>query len=98
MLFIVKLADKPGSTALREQYLADHRAWLAANLAHIRITGALRTDPAGAPVGGLWIVEAETKAQVEALLVEDPFWKQGLRAGVDVWHWSRGFPENTVTL
>jgi uncharacterized protein len=66
--------------------------------AHIRITGALRSEPAGAPLGGLWIVEAGSKAEVEALLVGDPFWKQGLRASVDVWHWSRGFPENPVTL
>ncbi|MCC7198501.1 MAG: hypothetical protein IT483_03205 [Gammaproteobacteria bacterium] len=98
MLFIVKLTDKPGALATRQQYLSDHRAWLAANSAHIRVTGALRHDPDGQPFGGLWIVEADTKAFVEQLLTADPFWIHGLRESRDVWAWSRGFPESKISL
>ncbi len=98
MLFIVRLTDRADRLALRQQYVADHRKWLAANAAHIRVTGALRHDADGQPFGGLWIVEAESKAFVEDLITGDPFWIQGLRESREVWHWSRGFPENKIAL
>jgi len=89
MLFIVKLADKPGSLAIRQQYLDDHKAWLAAHASQVIVSGALRHDPEGQPFGGLWIVEAGDKPTVEKLIETDPFWIQGLRASRDIWHWSR---------
>lgn len=98
MLFIVRLTDRADRLAVRQQFLPDHRSWLAANSTHILVTGALRHDPDGQPFGGLWIVQAESKAFVEELLTRDPFWVQGLRESREVWHWSRGFPENNISL
>jgi uncharacterized protein YciI len=89
MLFIVKLIDKPNSLGIRQQYLEDHKAWLAAHASQVIVSGALRHDPDGQPFGGLWIVEADGKSAVEQLLETDPFWKQGLRASREIWHWSR---------
>jgi hypothetical protein len=40
---------------------------------------------------GLWLVEADSPAAVDALVREDPFWPTGLRRGVRVLRWSQVF-------
>nr|WP_306437396.1 YciI family protein [Cupriavidus taiwanensis] len=47
--------------------------------------------------GGLWIVRAADRAEVEALIQTDPFWTQGLRERVEIHSWHRAFDE-PVTL
>jgi hypothetical protein len=46
---------------------------------------------AGAHGGGLWLVEADGLAVVDALVKEDPFWPTGLRRSVRVLEWSQVF-------
>ena len=45
------------------------------------------------PVGGLWVVRAPDRAAVEALIATDPFTTGGLRAGWDIFHWSKALPQ-----
>ncbi|UIF85691.1 hypothetical protein KAF44_16670 [Cupriavidus necator] len=39
----------------------------------------MREAPDAGAVGGLWIVRASSRAEVEGLLQSDPFWIRGLR-------------------
>ncbi len=46
----------------------------------------------------MWIIDAEDRAQAEAIYTNDPFWVNGLRARVELHHWSKGFPAGEVRL
>jgi uncharacterized protein YciI len=92
MLFVVILTDRPGSAAIRQQWLAAHLDWLRSQAAVLQ-AGSLREDPEANPVGGCWIVEAPDAAAVSSLLESDPFWTNGLRDTVRILHWTVAFPE-----
>lgn len=98
MLFVVRLEDKPERVDVRTNFTAAHKEWLAKNDKVILQAGSLRHDPDGTPVGGLWIVQAESKAEIEALLKNDPFWINGLRKGVEIYHWITAFNQRQVVL
>jgi len=92
-LFAVRLHDKSGSGAQRRQLLQAHLEWVAAHADMLRAAGSLRESPDATPVGGLWVVRAPSKAAVEALIATDPFTTGGLRAGWDIFYWSKALPQ-----
>ena len=51
------------------------------------------SDPSGAAAGGLWLVEADTAAEVERLVRDDPFWPTGLRQSYSILQWTRVFAD-----
>jgi uncharacterized protein len=92
MLFVVILTDRPGTAAIRQQWLAAHLEWLRNQTAVLQ-AGALRESPEANPVGGCWIVDAPDSAAVSSLVESDPFWTNGLRDTVRILHWTVAFPE-----
>ena len=98
MLFVVRFVDKPECLAIRKQVLSAHIEWLEMNQALILVAGSLRPEPDAAPVGALWVVEAESKSQIESLFQSDPFWVQGLRQSYEILHWSKAFPGRSVPV
>ena len=93
MFYVVRFHDRADRLAVRERWLAAHVAWVGARRDRVLVAGSLRAAPGDAPVGGLWIVEAESRAEVEAIVATDPFWTEGLRERVEIWHWSKALPE-----
>ncbi|RZT28837.1 hypothetical protein EV147_5146 [Cupriavidus agavae] len=91
MLFV--FFDKPDSSRLRMALMDAHLEWLRCRRDKILAAGSLRPAPESAAVGGLWIVDAADKSEVEALLDSDPFWLEGLRERVEILSWHRAFPE-----
>lgn len=95
MLFIVQFeavyADHPERLPEREQHMAAHLAYLAQHGDRVVAAGALRASPDAMPFGGIWILNAETKAAAEAFCQNDPFWQAGLRKSVRVSHWAKAF-------
>jgi uncharacterized protein len=92
-LFAVRFHDKPGTGELRQQLLQAHLEWVAAQGEALRVAGSLRESPEAVPVGALWVVRAPDKAAVEALIATDPFTTGGLRAGWDIFWWSKALPQ-----
>ena len=92
MLFVVMLTDRPGTAALRQQWLPAHLEWLRSETAILQ-AGSLREEPDANAVGGCWIVNAANQTAVESLLHSDPFWTCGLRDTVRILLWSVAFPE-----
>jgi uncharacterized protein len=62
------------------------------------VPGSLREQPDGSPVGAFWVAEADSKADLEALLKQDPFWTEGLRQSYEILHWIKAFPERKVPV
>ena len=98
MLFILRFTNKPDRANLISQHYPAHVEWLKQRESVILVPGALRTEPDTPPVGGLWIVRADSKAEAEALFQTDPFWVNGLRQSYEIFLWSKAFPDKTVPI
>ena len=93
MLFAVLLTDNPAFADARERLMPDHLAFLERHSAQILAAGPLRDAARGEAAGGLWLVEADAPASIEALYKSDPFWPTGLRQSVRVLEWRRVFAD-----
>lgn len=89
MLFVVLFTDKPGLGEVRTQHLQAHIEWLELHKEVIPVGGSLREALGQVPKGGLWIAEAASKDQLDALLKTDPFYQAGLRQSYEILHWSK---------
>jgi uncharacterized protein YciI len=98
MLFMVRFTDHPDRLAVRQAHMEAHMAWVAAHAGAIRIGGPLRQDPDGPALGAMWLVEAGSAAEIERMLATDPFWVNGLRAGVEILHWKNAVPAGPTTI
>ena len=91
-LFAVLFEDDPAlADEARRRHIADHLTFMERNATAVRAAGPLRDAGDGTPAGGLWLVEAEDRARVEALVREDSFWPTGLRRSVRVLAWNQVF-------
>jgi uncharacterized protein len=98
MLFIARFTDKPDIAAKREQLFPAHLEWLDKNKDKVLVPGSVRADVDGPSLGGLWIIEAGSKAEVEKLYQTDPFFANGLRAKVEVYLWKKAFENRKVPI
>ena len=98
MLFIVQFEDKPGVGELRQKLLQEHFAFLDRSKEKVLVAGSVREIPSDLPLGGLWIVEAENEAEVRDIFKDDPFWVNGLRAGVRINRWVKAFPDRKTPV
>jgi hypothetical protein len=98
MLFIARFTDKPGIEKRREELLKSHFEWLDKNRNKVLLAGSLRADVGGASLGGLWFIEANSKAEAEQVYQTDPFFANGLRAKVELYHYVKANAERKVTL
>ena len=93
MLFVIRFNDKADSQELRKKHLDAHLSWLDQQRRPILVAGSLREKPDSNPVGGLWVVEADSKDAARELFQTDPFWIHGMRQSVEILHWSKAFPD-----
>jgi len=98
MLFIVQFEDKPGVTETRQELFPSHLEFLDRVKDRVLVPGSVREIPSDRPLGGLWIVEAESKDEVEEIFKDDPFWTNGLRASVRINRWHKAFPDRKVPV
>ena len=93
MHFIFTAHDKEGGLETRKANRDAHIAFLKDNTETILVAGPLLSDD-GAMVGSMLICEAETKAELEAILATDPYAKAGLFEATTIqpWKWVIGAP------
>ncbi|MCK6450713.1 MAG: YciI family protein [Alphaproteobacteria bacterium] len=93
MIFVVLFEDDPARAGARAAHMPDHLAFLERNAARVRAAGPLGDAADGSPAGGMWLVEADARAAVEALVEADPFRPTGLRKSVRILAWNRVFAD-----
>jgi hypothetical protein len=98
--YVVIFTDKsdPALKSVRTEHSEDHFAYLAAHADEIVIAGGLRETPDGWPMGGLWVVMAESEERVRHLAEDDPYFKLGLRQGYVVRVWGKAPNYGVVRL
>jgi uncharacterized protein YciI len=98
MLYVIRFHDRADSLEIREKHMQAHLDWLDANRDAVLIGGSLREAPGARPEGGMWLVEADSREAVEALMRTDPFWLYGLRERYEIHFWSKAFPQRKITV
>lgn len=98
MLFVARFTDKPGIAERRSELLQDHFDWLRANRDKVLLAGAVREELDGPGLGGLWIIEAESREACEQVYQGDPFFANGLRAKVEIFHYVKANPDLACTI
>lgn len=93
MLYAVLFTDNDSHADARRRLMPQHLAFLEAHADQIRAAGPLHDSADGSGAGGLWLVEAQTREAVAALVEADPFWPTGLRKAVRIMAWTRVFAE-----
>lgn len=93
MLFAVQFRDAPDKLHLRAEFMTAHLDFLKTHADVIHLAGSLRREPDDLPAGGLCLVEAPDFATARKLFADDPFWRAGLRASVEVHRLAKAFPE-----
>ena len=93
MIYAVLFEDDPERVAMRREHMPAHLDFLQRNAGAIKGAGPLSEVEAGTPAGGLWLVNADSPADVTSLIEADPFWPTGLRKSVRILQWTQVFAE-----
>lgn len=86
MLFIVHGLDKP-DTGLRAQHLDAHRSYMAAHPIKIVSSGPLVSDDGSEMLGSLLVIEADSRAEIDAFLADEPMAQAGTYQSLTVTAW-----------
>lgn len=81
MLYVVYCKDKPGE--LRGKLRADHLRHVIANPKPYEFGGPLIDDD-GRVIGSVMLFEVEDRAQLDAIMAADPYFRGGLFQSVEV--------------
>jgi uncharacterized protein YciI len=98
VIYMLRLLDKPGASALRDAVRPAHKAYLGAVADRIAFAGPLVADDGVAMIGSLLVIDFPSREAVMAWLADEPFTKAGLYAGTEVhafvnlWPQKVGFP------
>lgn len=98
MRFIVKFTDNEEHADKRQKFMTDHLAFLAKNSDAVLAAGPLVETETGAGAGGLWVVDADDAAAVQALVEADPFFPTGLRKDIKIQTWKIVFEHGEAKI
>ena len=91
-MYAIVCLDRPDSAALRDAHRAAHQKFLNENSNRIVFGGPLKNTPDGASTGALIVVNCATRAEAEALIGADPFYRGGVYESVAVRAFKQVFP------
>jgi len=89
--FLLFCRDKPDALALRKETRAAHLEYFK-SYGNKLVLGGPMLDEAGSPSGSLLLIEAANAAEAREISANDPYFKAGVFARVDV------IPFTTVIL
>jgi uncharacterized protein YciI len=98
VIYVFRLLDKPGASALRDAVRPAHKAYLAQVADRIAFAGPLVADDGVAMIGSLLAIDFASREAAMAWLADEPFTRAGLYAGTEVhafvnlWPQKVGFP------
>lgn len=96
--WVVIFQDTPDMLAIRaRQDLRDAHVAFAKAHPELLIGGGLKPNPNADFCGALWVVETETRAEVETLIKADPFYVPKHRS-YEIFTWGKLLEDQTAVL
>ena len=78
MQFFVYRIDKPALSAVRQRTRPAHLAWAATLGNRVVYAGPTLSDDGTAMTGSVWVLEAASHAEADAIMQGDPYEQAGL--------------------
>lgn len=98
MRWVAIFHDAPAMATVRtKQGLIKHLTYLRRHPEEILIAGALREAPGGQIVGGLWVMEVQSRKHAVRLIEADPYFKQGYRT-YRLLNWAKALEDKEAIL
>ncbi|SDA31579.1 hypothetical protein SAMN02799622_05045 [Methylobacterium sp. UNC378MF] len=91
MPYMIETFDKAGSLDMRRANRAEHLIYLDQIKDRLLACGAKLNDDGSDAGGGLYVVDVDTRAEAEALIQADPFFKVGLFERVEIRRWRKAY-------
>lgn len=91
MTFAIITRDKKDHAAVREAFQNEHRRYLAEHKDILPAAGAMLNDDESGALGGVLLVKADSKEQVEEFVANDPFQREGLFGELLITRWRKAF-------
>jgi uncharacterized protein len=91
MPYMIETFDKAGSLEIRRANRAEHLVYLDRIKDRLLACGAKLNDDGSDAGGGLYVVDVDTRADAEALIQADPFFKVGLFERVEIRRWRKAY-------
>jgi uncharacterized protein YciI len=91
MPYMIETFDKAGSLELRRANRAEHLVYLDRIKDRLLACGAKLNDDGSDAGGGLYVVDVDTRADAEALIQADPFFKVGLFERIEIRRWRKAY-------
>ncbi len=80
MAYVLMITDRAGVDDLRARHKDAHYAYLETNRGKLLFRGGMKDEATGAFIGGLLILDVETREEAEGFLAADPFAQAGMLA------------------
>lgn len=91
MPYMIATYDKPGHEHVRDATRAKHLEYLEANVDRMIAGGGFWNDEGTSVIGGLILVDVDSKAEAEAFIANDPFTAADLFERVELVRWRQSF-------
>lgn len=89
MRLVAIFEDDPEAADVRRQHSAAHFDYLTRNAGKIRLAGGLHRETDDGFVGGMWILDVDSRKEAVRLCEEDPYFVNGLRKDYRLLRWGR---------
>ncbi len=96
MLYVLFCEDKPDSEALRLANREAHLAYVGDHSITVKLAGPMLSDDGEHMIGSMFIVEANSVAEVSALNAADPYTLAGLFETVAIHPFRQTIPAEPV--
>lgn len=101
MLFVVYRLDRDdGAQAIREKTRPLHLEYMKSYSGLVKAGGPILSDDGVTAIGGLMIIEAESRRFVEEMVANDPFELANLSKSIAIsqWRWQTNRPKELGDL
>jgi len=78
MIFVLHCKVEPGQSGRLPEFREAHRAHAMSGLVRILGAGPTLSDDGGQIIGGVYIIDADGRAQAQAFYDGDPYVKEGI--------------------
>jgi uncharacterized protein YciI len=92
-MYAIVCFDRPDSASLRDRHRSAHQDFLKTNASRIVFGGPLKNAADGPSTGAIIVVSCPSRQEAEALIGEDPFYRNGVYESVAVRAFKQVFPQ-----
>jgi uncharacterized protein YciI len=91
MPYAITWTDEPGTSELRLKLREAHLDYMRENVGRVLASGGLLDDPGEVGMGGLILLDTDSREEAENFVKADPFYKGGLYKSPVVVRWRKAF-------